>query len=119
MMAASNHAQVAGQRTRPRMTPPCSQSVSRTARDGDQLDSKEMVPDHAATVLMSSLIGTDDPLRSSQICCSRPPNRRPLLFRGIQRASVLDQEILPNPGMMHGVPTRPSRRKGTFLDPFR
>src|ERR1043166_9108260 len=73
MVAASNHPQVAGQRTRPRMTPPCSQSVSRTARDGDQLDSKEMVPDHSATVRMNSLIGTDDPLRSSQICCSRHP----------------------------------------------
>jgi hypothetical protein len=85
MMAASNHAQVAGQSTRPRMTPPCSQSVSRTARDGDQRDSKEMVPDHPATALMSSLIGTDDPLRSSQVWCSRHPNRRPLLFRASER----------------------------------
>jgi hypothetical protein len=41
------------------------------------------------------------------------------LFKGIQRASVLDQQMLPNPGMMHGAPSRPSRWKGTFLDPFR
>ena len=69
---------------RPPCQPKCESHCSGWTTDGTAMDG----PDHPATALMSSLIGTDDPLRSSQVWCSRHPNRRPLLFQSVRRDSI-------------------------------